>query len=516
MSGTMTGSPVRRGSSRRGATGRARGRWRLAVVLGLPAVLLAAAGIAATPAAAGIIYGLGATISVGDDPDAVAVDPVSQEVYVTNSLSHTVSAINEFTNTVDATIDVGAGSYPDAVGVDPGTTDGTVYVGDLGNGTVSVIDEATNTVTATINAGTGPGAVGVDPATDTVYVANEFGNTVSVIDGATNTVTATIGVGNFPTGVAVNPATNTVYVAAEFGAGTLSVIDGATNTVTATITLGTFTDAVGVNPVTNTLYVAIGSGTLSVIDGATNTVTATIGVGGGPVAVGVDPATNTVYVSNEFGFNVSVIDGATHTLAATVGVGSFPAAVGVDTATHLVYVANQHSDTVSVITPVPDTDLAIAQPASITTDAIGPSGATVTYPAPAVTDGDDANPPAASCTPASGTVFPIGTTTVKCAATDSDDTPSTVTTSFTITVNGAAAQLAALLHSAQGVGPGTSLADKVATAQSDLAVGDTPAVCADLTAFINEVQAQSRISIPPGTAAELITEAMRIRAVLAC
>jgi hypothetical protein len=47
--------------------------------------------------------------------------------------------------------------------------------------------------------------------------------------------------------------------------------------------------------------------------------------------------------------------------------------------------------------------------------------------------------------PPSGSTFPIGTTTVTCAATDTDDTPSTVAASFTVTVKGALAQLSDLL-----------------------------------------------------------------------
>jgi hypothetical protein len=86
-----------------------------------------------------------------------------------------------------------------------------------------------------------------------------------------------------------------------------------------------------------------------------------------------------------------------------------------------------------------DSDLAVAKPGGITTDATSPGGATVNYPLPTVTDPDDASPPVPSCSPAPGTVFAIGTTTVNCSATDTDDSPSTVSTSFTITVMGTAA-----------------------------------------------------------------------------
>jgi hypothetical protein len=113
-------------------------------------------------------------------------------------------------------------------------------------------------------------------------------------------------------------------------------------------------------------------------------------------------------------------------------------------------------------------------------------------------------------------VFAIGTSTVTCSATGTDDTPSTVTVSFTVTVEGAAAQLADLSQAVQGVGPGTSLADKVALARSDLAAGDIASTCNTLSGFIQEVKAQADKMIPAATASMLITDAQRIQTVLGC
>jgi hypothetical protein len=54
----------------------------------------------------------------------------------------------------------------------------------------------------------------------------------------------------------------------------------------------------------------------------------------------------------------------------------------------------------------------------VTVGATDSSGAEMTYdPFPMATDEDPANPEA-SCTPASGGTFPLGTTTVNCLATD--------------------------------------------------------------------------------------------------
>lgn len=159
-----------------------------------------------------------------------------------------------------------------------------------------------------------------------------------------------------------------------------------------------------------------------------------------------------------------------------------------------------------------DEDLAIAQPANITVDATGPSGATVNYPAPAVTDPGDSSPPAAVCAPKPGSVFGIGTTTVTCTVTDTDDTPSTVSASFTVTVKGAAAQLADLFQAVRGF----ALKSTVSVAQSELAAGRPRLTCLLLGVFIFEVEAEVPFGIGPGTAATLVADAKRIRAVLGC
>src|SRR5262249_41041115 len=69
-------------------------------------------------------------------------------------------------------------------------------------------------------------------------------------------------------------------------------------------------------------------------------------------------------------------------------------------------------------------------PAEITTTATSSKGAVVTYAAEA-TSADDVIR-SSDCTPASGSTFPIGKTTVTCTATDGHET--TATASFVVTV----------------------------------------------------------------------------------
>jgi YVTN family beta-propeller protein len=283
-----------------------------------------------------------ATVPVGATPVGVAVNPAGTFVYVANSFSNTVSVIDTVTNTVVATVPVGVFSF--GVAVNPAgtfayvTNSDAVSVFDTANSIVSVIDTASNTVVATVRVGLSlpdflgqslPG-VAVNPAGTLVYVTNLVSSTVSVIDTVTNTVTATVPVGTAttPFGVAVNPAGTLVYVT-NFASNTVSVINTASNTVVATVPVGVFPRGVAVNPAGTFAYVAnFLSHAVSVIDTVTNTVVATVPVGAGPGGVAVNPAGTFVYVANSFSNTVSVIDTASNTVVATVPVGNGPIAFG--------------------------------------------------------------------------------------------------------------------------------------------------------------------------------------------
>jgi hypothetical protein len=74
----------------------------------------------------------------------------------------------------------------------------------------------------------------------------------------------------------------------------------------------------------------------------------------------------------------------------------------------------------------------------------------------------------------------------------------------------------ALQAAVTGVGPGTSLADKVALAKGYADANDTANACGTLNAFINEVNAQTGKKITPAQAASFIAQAQAIEALLGC
>ncbi len=225
-------------------------------------------------------------IPVGSGPVGVAVNPTTNRIYVNNFSwgSGSVSVIDGATNTeIDTDADPGNGITRIPVGDRPhlvavNTITNRVYVANWGTNDVSVIDGASNTVVATIPVGTYPIGVAINPTTNRIYVSNSFLDIsdVSVIDGTTNTEIDTDGdpgngitripVGSGPAGLSANPTTNRVYVA-NTQSDDVSVIDQASNTVVYTVSVGNRPYGVGVNPTTNRIYVTnVDSGSVTVME----------------------------------------------------------------------------------------------------------------------------------------------------------------------------------------------------------------------------------------------------------
>jgi hypothetical protein len=91
---------------------------------------------------------------------------------------------------------------------------------------------------------------------------------------------------------------------------------------------------------------------------------------------------------------------------------------------------NSASGSFLVIVSADVTPPVLTLPSNITAEATSASGAVVTFTATAVDDVD--GPVPVTCTPASGSTFPLGTTTVQCSASDSHN--NTAHGSFTVTV----------------------------------------------------------------------------------
>lgn len=85
-----------------------------------------------------------------------------------------------------------------------------------------------------------------------------------------------------------------------------------------------------------------------------------------------------------------------------------------------------------------------------------------------------------------------------------------------VSVPDPATLLEQLGNDVEGVGPGQSLAAKVANAQTYYAVPDTQATCALMNAFANEVDAQRGKQLAPELASQLTADAEAIMTAIGC
>jgi len=187
-----------------------------------------------------------AQIPVGIFPEQMAIDPVTNTIYVENNLSNSMSIINGLhCNASDVSAcnqawpSVAVGGRPQGLGFDP--TRRTIYVANTNDGTVSVIstvhcagsDTSGCTPVATVPVGARPRSVGIVTATNTVFIGNRNDMTVSLFNGSTCNGTNTSGcpqtpppavlVGAFPNtagnginllgrGIAVDSTKHVIYI----------------------------------------------------------------------------------------------------------------------------------------------------------------------------------------------------------------------------------------------------------------------------------------------------------------
>ena len=172
----------------------------------------------------------------------------------------------------------------------------------------------------------------------------------------------------------------------------------------------------------------------------------------------------------------------------------------------------------ATVTVVDATPPDLTCPGNQTVNATGPTGTVVNYPAAAASD--NCGSVTVGYSKDSGTLFPIGDTTVNVTATDVALNESTC--SFKVHVKKAAEQINDLIAKVNALpdvkSPNkTALVTKLQGARAALAVNNTATGCGLMQDFINLVKAQKdKKLISAAAAVDLTADAARIRAVIGC
>lgn len=247
-------------------------------------------------------------INSGSFPIGIDINPITDQLYVANQFSNTISVIDVEKSKVEKNIDVGNSPYD--VAVNPFTN--RIYASNRDSDSISVIDGFTNKELTRIPVGNSPLGIGINLARGLVYVANLDSKTITVIDAIDNHVIKSLKYASLPYDIVVNPLTNKVYVS-DLGKDSVLVIDGNNDTLVSTIPVGPKPSVLAINTRTNTIYVSnFADDSVSVINGTSNKVQTNIQVGHNPVGIAVNPRTNKIYVNNLAENTISVINATTN------------------------------------------------------------------------------------------------------------------------------------------------------------------------------------------------------------
>ncbi len=300
------------------------------------------------------------TIRVSASPVALVEDSALQAIVVTGA--DQVLAISDRNGSIVGSAAVGLN--PEGIAYDNQTDE--LYVTNAGSNSVTVLSGSNLTVTDTISVGNYPQGIAYDGATSQIFVACAGSNVVDVISPASHSVVARIGVGLGPTELAVDPALSELFVT-EYDNDSVSVISTQSMTLVGSIPLSYFSAPVGIalDPSTDQLYVADSfRSSVSIISAANRSVVGNVTVGGAPFDVVFDPNSDLMLVSNACAVtgspaslvcnsNVTILSTSLREVVGSVVTGDSPLGEAFSPTTGNVYVANFYSGTVTVLTPIP-------------------------------------------------------------------------------------------------------------------------------------------------------------------
>jgi YVTN family beta-propeller protein len=289
-------------------------------------------------------------IKVGSEPHGIAVNEITNKIYVTNLRSGTVSVIDS--NSGSGAKEIRVGDAPISIMID--SLNNKIYVANRDSSTVSIIDSNNDTVIGQIPIGHFPlyNTILVLEVPGKIYVANSGSNTVSVINASNDKKEShDIAVGKLP--VSIEDNNGKIYVVNDDHNGTVSVINASNDKKEPhDIAVGEFPHYIAADYDHDKIYVAnSGSNTVSVINASNDKKEShDIAVGKGPSYIAADYGNDKIYVANTDDGTVSVINASNDKKEPhDIAVGKSPVSIAVNRVTNMIFVSNLDSNTVSVI-----------------------------------------------------------------------------------------------------------------------------------------------------------------------
>jgi len=273
--------------------------------------------------------------------------------WVTNGGSNSVTVIDLVNMTPAATIPVGAN--PTAIAINPRRDE--VYVVNSGSASVSVVDAVKNKVVATIPVHREPSAIDVDPTGDRAYVANAGSNNISVLDLLQRREIAAAGAGESPSDLRLSPDGDTLVVANR-RSGSVSILDAHHLTLRSAFNGCPGAADVVVLPDSSKAFIACSGGHQVMAIGLArprnqmpeehqDRLLSLLDVGQSPVHLALKPDGGEIFVSNFGGDTVSEIATGSDEVGGAYVVGEQPSGGVVSADNSLLWVSNFAANTVA-------------------------------------------------------------------------------------------------------------------------------------------------------------------------
>jgi YVTN family beta-propeller protein len=294
-------------------------------------------------------------IKVGKYPTDLSFNPNTNNLYVANAGSNTISVIDTSNDNIITTITTEF--QPVGLQVNPNTN--RLYVASYH--TVSVFDGTNYSKIGNINISSDLFDITIDANDDWIFVStlDTYSSNIFVIDGKnySQIIKIPLGLSFLQTniGMTVNSFTNTLYVTQG---NTLHKIEYLTNKTSnfeyktlEEFEFNTNLDLIATNPNTNILYITDSlNGQLLVVNGSTNTIVKTLPIGVSPWAVTVNPFTNKIFISDLMNNTIHIVNGQTLNVEAMdIPIGLTPSDIALNIKDNILYISNSGSSSISML-----------------------------------------------------------------------------------------------------------------------------------------------------------------------
>ena len=288
-------------------------------------------------------------VAVGNGPWGVVVSPDGAKTYAVNALDHSVSVINNSTQTVERTINLSGVTIAYGIAISP---DGSKIVvsSPADDKITSILTSAPYTQTSFLVGASTPLQISISPDNQYAFVTCNGSNSVVKVELIPSGYVGAVTTGNNPVGISRKPGTNLYYVTDQVS-DSVTVVNGNSMTAIATIPVtATYPYGIAFTPDGSKAFVTGQvSNQVSVISSQSNSEVSVFSTGNYPQGVAVSTDGSKVYVANAGSGTVDVFDTSTYSRLETAISDYTPTEIAVSPTNNSIWVSKYNDQSVDNI-----------------------------------------------------------------------------------------------------------------------------------------------------------------------